>query len=74
MDKDLLTRAHAFADASLKDSWEYTYKVYFTRNPINNDLRYKGRKYFFVYHNTHTICKAFKTQAELHDYLTSYGF
>ena len=47
---------------------------YFTENPIKYHDGYYGMKYFFCYHNTHTILAAFRTQNELDEFLIEYGF
>lgn len=46
----------------------FPYAVYFTENPLNFG-GYEGYKYFFCYHNTHTIVAAFKSQREIEEYI-----
>lgn len=44
-------------------------KVYYSESAP--DARYKGYKYFFKYHNTHSVAVAFKTQKEIEDYINN---
>lgn len=53
------------------NSTEFPFKVYYTDCPLNYNDDYYGYKYFFVYHSTHNIAKAFRTQWELEEFLDS---
>lgn len=67
----LLKRAKAYAEST-----SYPFEVRFTENPfdtLGNDSWW-GCKYYFEYVNAHNIAEAFKTQAELSDFLTERGF
>ena len=74
MEKELLERAEKLAKASVDNPLEYGGTIYFTRKPINHNALYKNKRYFFCYHNTHTIQIAFRTQKELDQFLTESGF
>lgn len=50
------------------NSTEYPFKVYYTETPVNFG-GYEGYKYFFCYHCTNNIYKAFKSQRELEEFL-----
>lgn len=50
------------------DSTTFPFKVYFTESPFNLG-GYEEYKYFFCYHNTHTITAAFKSQREIEEYI-----
>ena len=73
MKKDLLERAENFAKNTY-GTFEHGGTLYFTKNPINNDLRFKGKKYFFCYATHHAIKYSFKTQAELSEFLSEFGY
>lgn len=49
------------------NSTEFPGAVYFS--DIVPDARYKGYKYFFKYHGTHNVAKAFKTQNEIESFI-----
>ena len=69
--KKLLKRAEAYAEST-----EGVFKVRYTEDPfdtVGNDSWW-GCKYFFEYVNAHNIAQAFKTQAELSDFLLKKGF
>lgn len=69
--KTLLKRAKAYAEST-----EGVFKVRYTENPfdaVGNDTWW-GCKYFFEFVDAHNIAQAFRTQAELSDFLTERGF
>ncbi len=65
--KKLIERIEKFCDAT-----EFPFEVYFSE--IIPDARYAKYKYFFKYHNTHSVAKAFKTQKEIKEFLEEEGF
>ena len=75
--KRLLKRINNFVNRSGENHETHKFikgTFHFTENPVNYDDRYYGMKYFFCYDNTYTVIEAFKTQAELDEFLREYGF
>lgn len=66
-DKKLLARIEKFCNST-----EFPYSMYFSK--IVPDARYSKQKYFFKYHNTHSVATAFKTQQEIKDFLEENGY
>lgn len=66
MKKSLLNKIEKVVDLSLDT---YNSKIYFTENPINYQER---GKYFFCFHNTHSIYCSFNNQKELEDFCDEY--
>lgn len=62
MKKTLIKKIDEFCDKS-----EFPFSVYYSETIP--DSRYKKYKYFFKYHNTHTVAKAFRTQKEIEEFL-----
>lgn len=50
------------------DSTKFPYEVYYTESPFNFG-GYEGYKYFFCYHGTNNIAKAFKNQRDLEEFI-----
>lgn len=50
------------------ESTKFPFAVYYTECPFNHG-GYEDYKYFFCYHSTHSIAKAFKTQAAIEEFL-----
>lgn len=51
---------------------EFPYAVYYSN--IVPDSRYSGYKYFFKYHGTNNVAKAFRTQKEIEEFLEDIDF
>ena len=50
------------------ESTVFPFAVYYTDCPFNSG-GYEDYKYFFCYHSTHSVAKAFRTQRELEEFL-----
>lgn len=60
--KKLLKRIEKYCETT-----QFPWAVYFS--DVVPDCRYLKYKYFFKYHNTHSVAMAFKTQKEISDFL-----
>lgn len=62
MKKDLENKIKKYCDNT-----EFPHKVYFSINVP--DRRFKDYRYFFKYHNTHSVAQSFKTQKEIEKFI-----
>lgn len=62
MKKELIKKIERYCNST-----EFPNAVYFS--DVVPDARFKKDKYFFKYHNTHTVAVAFKTQKEIEEFI-----